>query len=133
MSDITPNIEKKKSHPIKATLLFWLCVFFGPFMIFAISYLSYWLGGWENSIIMDLICYLLQGAACFIAYSLSFHYSKNGRTYKINGIICTVYMSLCALSGYYTGRIPAVITSCISVIVLVFCILLGRNMPDILE
>ena len=133
MGVITPDMGNKKSHPVKATLVFWLCVFLGPFVIFAISYLSYWLGGWENSVFLDLICYLLQAISCFIAYSLSFHYSKNGIAYRVNGIICAIYMSLCALSGYYTSKIPSVISSCISIVVLVFCISLGKNMTDILE
>lgn len=129
-----PAETKPKNSPVKSTLLFWLCVFFGPLAVSLISYFSYAVMGLAEGLIFDItfliVALIAQAASCYVGYSIAFHYSPNSRIPMINGIICIIMLAIISYNSLLYASYIEVASYALGIITLIFCILQKDKMID---
>lgn len=126
--------QKKKNSVFKSTLFFWLCVLFGPFAIFLLSYFSHAVMGFHEGIIFEITMFIAalaaQPASCFFGYSIAYHYSPTGNCAMINGIVCIALFAFTSCNSLMYADYAQALSLILGIVAIAFCILKKDDVPD---
>lgn len=109
-----------------ATAVFWLCVLFGPGLIYIFNYISFSITGGASGLIYNATIIFIPCIACGVAYTLAYKIAQHGVTAFANAIIAIVIYVISAVYDFSWYDYSKGISDILVIIVLVICAILDR-------
>lgn len=111
---------------LAATAVFWLCVLFGPGLIYIFNYISFSITGGASGLIYSVTIVFIPCIACGVAYTLAYKIAQHGVTAFTNAIIAIVIYVISAVYDFSWYNYSKGISDILVIIVLIICAILDR-------